>query len=341
MLRTKSLLTGVVAVLLLLGSFLAYRYWHPGETFGERQHMLALMPEDSSSVIYIDWAQLRGSAAFSALLRWAPKPTVDSDYAQFLQATGFNYETDLDRLALAIRRDPHSTQAFAVVDGKFDRKKIEVYASQYGSLKIADGKTLFAVPLSGSNRKVYFTFLRSDRMEWANDSSFFFQVPRKDSAGEWREHFSRLEGTPIFGVLRQDSEAAAALARAPSSLRSPELAALLAQLQWISISAKPDGNLLRVGIEGECLTESTERQLKEMVSGLVVLAQMGLNDPKTRKQLSPEVREGYLELLQSADIQQLDRGTSKSVRVIFDVTPKLLEAAQDATSGADPVRTGH
>jgi hypothetical protein len=336
--RKKLLLFGAGAIVLLAGIVLAYRHWHTGDTAGERQHMLALMPEDASIVIYVDWAQLRASPMLSALLRWAPKPAVDSDYAQFLQATGFDYENDLDRLALAIRRDSHGTQTFAVADGRFDQKKIEAYASRYASLKTANGKTLYAVPLSGSNHKVYFTFLRKDQIEWANDSSFFFNTPAKDSAAEWREHFSRLAGTPIFAVLRQDSDAAAALARAPSSLRSPELAALLAQLQWISVGAKPDGNLLRVGIEGECLTESTERQLKEMLSGLVVLAQMGLNDPKTRKQLNPKVREGYLELLQSADIQQLDRGTSKSVRVMFEVTPKLLEAGQDTTSGADPVK---
>jgi hypothetical protein len=339
--RKRLLLLSVGAIVVLLAILFAYRYWHPGDALGEREHMLALMPDDPSTVVYVDLAQLRSSPVLSALFRWAPKPTVDGDYAQFLQATGFNYENDLDRLALAIRREPHGMLAFVVADGRFDRKKIEAYASQYGSLKTADGKTLFAVPLNGSNRKIYFTFLRNDRVEWANDSSYFFQAAHRDSAAEWREHFSRLAGTPIFAVLRQDSEAAEALARAPSSLRSPELAALLAQLQWISVSAKPDGNLLRVGIEGECLTESTERQLKEMLSGLVVLAQMGLNDPKTRKQLNPGVREGYLELLQSADIQQVDRGTSKSVRVIFEVTPKLLEVAPDATTGADPVKNGH
>ena len=144
----------------------------------------------------------------------------------------------------------------------------------------------------------------------------------------------RLAGTPIFAVLRQDSGAAAALSsQAPGGLRSPQLAALLAQLEWISISAKPDGNLLRVGMEGDCLTETTEHQLKEVLSGLVVLAQMGLNDPKTRKQVDPGLREGYLELLQSADIQQVDRGTSKSVRVVFDVTPKLLAAGVGAARG--------
>ena len=93
----------------------------------------------------------------------------------------FNYESDLDRVALAIQRQPQSSLAFAVVEGRFDRKKIEEFAGKYGSLKTADGKTLFAVPLSGSNRKVYFTFLREDRIAWANDSSFFFQQPRSDA----------------------------------------------------------------------------------------------------------------------------------------------------------------
>jgi hypothetical protein len=330
--RNKILGIGVlIAMAAALSGWLAYRHGRVGDGLRDREAMLSLMPEEASAVVYLDVAQLRSSPLFAQLSRWAPQPTVESDYAQFLQATGFNYESDLGRLALAIQRLPQSSLAFAVLEGRFDRKKIETFAGKYGSLKTADGKTLFAVPLSGSNRKAYFTFLRNDRIAWANDSSFFFHQPGSDATGAWREHFMRLAGTPIFAVLRQDSGAAAALsAQAPGGLRSPQLAALLAQLGWISISGKPDGNLLRVGIEGDCVAETTEHQLKEVLSGLVVLAQMGLNDPKTRKQLDPALREGYLELLQSAEIQQVDRGTSKSVRVMFDVPPKLLEHAQSA-----------
>jgi hypothetical protein len=323
-----------IAVTAALLGWFAYRHWQVRDSLLDREAMLSRMPEDASAVIYVDVAQLRSSPLFAQLSRWAPQPTVDSDYAQFLQTTGFNYERDLDRVALAIERQRESSLAFAVVEGRFDRRKIEAFAGKYGSLKTADGKTLFAVPLSGSNRKAYFTFLAEDRIAWANDSSFFFQQPRSGATGAWREHFLRLAGTPIFAVLRQDSGAATALSsQAPGGLRSPQLAALLAQLEWISISAKPDGNLLRVGMEGDCLTETTEHQLKEVLSGLVVLAQMGLNDAKTRKQLDPGLRAGYLELLQSAEIQQVDRGTSKSVRVVFDVTPKLLAAGPSPARG--------
>ncbi|HUN61223.1 MAG TPA: hypothetical protein VMU53_04495 [Candidatus Sulfotelmatobacter sp.] len=336
----RILLAGGVLVLGLLVGLLGWRHWKAGGGLGDRDAMLALMPEDASAVVYVDLAQLRSSPLFAGLLRRAPQVAPDSEYAQFLQATGFNYETDLDRLALAIQRQTQGSLVFAVAQGRFDRKRIESYASKYGSLKTGDGKRLFAVPMSGSNRKAYFTFLREDRVAWANDSSFFFQQPRSNVTAEWREHFLRVAGTPLFAVLRQDSGAASALSAAPGGLQSPQLAALLAQLQWISISAKPDGNLLHISVEGECTNENTQRQLKEVLGGLVVLAQMGLNDPKTRKQLAPGLREGYSELLQSADIQQLDRGTSKSVRVVFEVTPKLLEAAPAASTGTAPAGRG-
>jgi hypothetical protein len=291
------ILIAAVALAIFLAAFFAYRYRNPNVSSGDRDGMLALMPEDASAVVFLDLGQLRASPFLAELFRWAPKIAPDADYAQFLQATGFNYESDLDRLALSINRQSPNATAFAVADGRFDRKKIEAYASRYGSLKTADGKTLFAVPSNGSNRKAFFTFLKDDRIAWANDSSYFFHQARGSSSEEWHDHFQRLAGTPLFTVLRQDSGAAAALAQAPGGLRSPQLAALLAQLQWISIGAKPEGNALRVSMEGECLAESTEHQLKEMLSGMVVLAQMGLNDPKTRKQLDPAVRDGYLELL--------------------------------------------
>lgn len=334
--KNKLLLVIAITASILLALFFGYRRWKPNDSLAVRASMLSLMPADADAVIYADLGELRSSPFLAELFRLAPQPAPDSEYAQFLQATGFNYERDLDRVALAVSRQSNDSTAFAVAEGRFDRKKIEAYGARFGSLKTADGKTLFAVPVNGSSRKAFFTFLRDDRMAWANDSSYFFKKQPSASPAEWREHFLRLAGTPIFAILRQDSGAAMALPEGPGGLRSPQLASLLAQLQWISIGGKAEGNLLRVGIEGECVTEGPVHQLKELLSGIVAMAQMGLNDPKTRKQLDPNLRAGYLELLQSADIQQLDRGTSKSVRVVFDVTPKLLQSAGNSSAAADP-----
>jgi hypothetical protein len=57
---------------------------------------------------------------------------------------------------------------------------------------------------------------------------------------------------------------------------------------------------------------------------------VGLHEQKMRQQLQPAVREAYLEMLKSADVSQIDRGETKSVRLMFDLTPKFLEAARTA-----------
>jgi len=339
MLKKRLLLTFITVFAILLLAFFGYRHWESRDSFARRADLLSLMPSDASAVGFLDLQQLRASPFLLQVLSWAPQAAPDSDYAQFVQATGFDYERDLDRIALAFNRQSQTPWVLAVAEGRFDRKKIEAYAGRFGSLKTADGKTLFAVPMHGSDRKAYFSFLQDDRVAWANDSSCFFQRPPGGSPQEWHEHLSRVAGTPIFAVLQQDSVPASALELAPGGFRSPQLATLLSQLQWITVSGKPEGDVLRVVIDGESLTETTTHQLKELLSGLVVLAEVGLNDAKTGKQLDPELRQGYLELLQSADIQQLDRGTSKSVRVIFEVTPKLLQAPRNALPPvADPIK---
>jgi hypothetical protein len=339
--KTKLLFVLVAAFVLCTLFFFGFHPWSLHDSIANRAELLSLLPADTSAVGFLDLQQLRNSPFLAQVMRWAPQPAPDSDYAQFIQSTGFDYERDLDRLAVALNRQSGTDSIFAVAQGRFDRKKIDAYAARFGSLKTADGRTLFAVPVNGSERKVYFTFLRDDRIAWANDSSYFFQHPPHGDPQEWRDHFSRVAGTPLFVVLRQEAVSREALAQAPGGFRSPQLAALLSQLQWITISGKPEGNILRVVIDGESVTEATTHQLKELLSGLVVLAQMGLNDVNTRKQLDPDLRQGYLDLLQSADIQQVDRGTSKSVRVILDVTPKLLQAPRKAASATDPPAAKH
>jgi hypothetical protein len=338
--KNRSFIAAIVVVALSLTVLLGYRHWASRDSEASRAELLSLLPASGNTAVFLDLSQLRSSPFLAQLLALAPPPAPDSDYAQFLEATGFNYERDLYRLAISLDRQSRSLLVFAVAEGRFDRKKIENYGARFGTLKTADGRTLYAVPVNHPMRKAYFTFLRDDRIAWANDSAYFFEPPAKALSSEWREHISRVAGTPIFVILRQDAVAPSVLSEAPGGLRSPQLATLISQLQWISVGGKPEGDLLRVVVDGEALGENTAHQLKEVLSGLRVIAQMGLNDGKMRQQLNPDLREGYLELLSSADIQQLDRGTSKSVRVIFDVTPKLLQgAARNLNSAAAPAST--
>ena len=327
----RKLLPGllVIVALSLAGTF-AYLRYKSSDPLATRNEMLARMPASANAVVYLDLAALRASPFLAQLFAWAPRSAPDEDYAQFVQATGFHYERDLDRVAVAVSRAANGSIFLVIADGRFDRTKIEAYARRFGKSEARNGATIFSIAPSGTSQALFFTFLREDRMAWTNDASAAALFWQPDPfAAEWRERYVRLAGTPLFAVLRQDAEAASALAQqAPGGFRSPQLAALLAQLQWISIGAKPDGNLLRVVAEGECESEATMRQLVDILSGILILAQGGLNGADMRKKLDPQLREGYLELLQSADVQKVDRGSSKSVRVVFDVTPRLLQAAR-------------
>ena len=325
---------GLAAVVLVCaGTFFGYRKW--GTSSGtSREELLALMPTDASAVFFADLDELRSAPFLAEIYASAPKPQADTDYAQFVRETGFDYERDLQRVAIATEKRGQDSTLIAIVDGKFDRQKISTYAMKNGSTVKTGGHEILSVVLSGSSKKLSFTFLRNDRIALTNDADlnvFLDAKKRIEDAAEWRTRFERLAGSPLFAVIRQDAAAGAALsAQAPGGLRSPQLSALLDQLQWITLAGRPDNDRLRVAAEGECSAETTARQLADMLNGVVILAQAGLNDAKTRQQLDPTAREAYLELLHSADISKLDRGDTKSVRVLLEITPAILDAARRA-----------
>jgi hypothetical protein len=332
--RIVAVLVGAAVV------FYGYQRWS-GSGSSSRNELLAEMPVDASVVFFIDLDALRQSPFLAELYKWAPQNKADADYAQFLQSTGFNYESDLNRVSIALVKHGQENILLAVADGRFDRTKISAYASQTGTRETRGEREIFSVPVSGGTRRITFTFLRNNRIALTNDArleSALSQSRADSDTQAWRERFRRLAGSPVFVVVRQDAGAGAALsAQAPGGLKSPQLSALIDQLQWITVAGKPEADHLRVVLEGEGGADAPAKQLSEVINGLLVLAQAGLHDQKLRQQLPPDVREAYLELLKSADVSQIDRGETKSVRLMFDLTPGFLEAARTTMPVAPPV----
>ena len=331
----KRRLLGIILAVILVGALVFYGYQRWGGS-GSRSpnDVLRHLPADASAVLYIDLDALRQSPFLSELYKWAPEPKADPEYAQFLESTGFNYERDLHRVGIALYKHGQQTTLFAVADGRFDRRKIAAYAEQAGTRESQAGKEVFSVPLASGARRITFTFLQGDRIALTNGASLELSSspPPADSDAEaWRERFRRLAGSPVFAVVRQDARAGTALSgETARGFASPQLSALIDQLQWITVAGKPEADRLRVALEGEGSADAPIRQLADVIKGLLVLAEAGLSDQKMRQQLRPEVREAYLEMLKSADTRQIDRGETKSVRLIFDLTPKFLEAARTA-----------
>ncbi|PYU55669.1 MAG: hypothetical protein DMG56_25035 [Acidobacteria bacterium] len=334
--RKRTWIIGLSAVVIVLGAavaFFGYRKW--GLAHGAaREEALALLPTDASAVVFADFDELRQAPFMAKLYAWAPQPPVDADYAQFVKETGFNYARDLQRITMAVGKGGPGSSLFSILDGKFDRQKISAYALKTGSSVRTDGREIFSLPVSGTARKIYLTFLRNDRIAVTDDQHLALlsdAKKRAEDAADWRARFERLAGSPVFAVIRQDAAIGTALAaQAPSGLRSPQLSTLLDQLQWITLAGKPENDRLRVVAEGESTVEATARQLVDLLNGVVILAQLGLNDAQTRQQLDPAARQAYLQLLRSAEVSKIDRGDSQSVRVVFEITPEFLETARRA-----------
>jgi hypothetical protein len=330
----------VVFALVAIAAVALHHFFGSGET-DARESALALIPADADSVVFADVAQLRTAPFFSELGTWAPQPQqVDADYAKFLQDTGFDYERDLDRIAIATIKRGETTEFFAVGDGRFDRKKINTYISEFGTHDKKDGREVFTAPLKGSSRKVSFVFLHQNRIAITDDpdlSSLLRNPLRGTDASQWHERFDRLGGSPIFAVLRQDAEVGSQLAaHTANGGQAQQLASLLNQLQWITFAGVPEQNRLRLVVEGECPNDGTAKDLADVLNGIRLFAQAGLNDPKVRRHLDDQTREAYIELVHGADVTRIDRGETKSVRLLLEVTPEMLKSARFSNAVAEP-----
>jgi len=314
-----------------------YQRSSPPSSFA-RGDLLDLMPADSSAIFFADLSQLRSAPFLEQVYTWAPQPEPDEDYTKFLNETGFDYERDLNRLAMAFQKTGKDSTFFAVAEGRFDQQKISAVALKSGTVHRRGGRDVFEVPKSGGERIITFVFLSNDRIaltDRPNLGQFLDTKKRGDDFAEWRTRFERLAGSPIFAVIRQEAAAGGALSsQAPGGLSSPQLSAMLDQLQWITVAGKPENDGLRVVAEGESTSEETTGQLAELLHGLLSLAADGLNDAKTRQQLNPALREAYLALLKGADVSRLDRGDTKSVRIAFEVTRAFLESAKRSAAGS-------
>jgi hypothetical protein len=362
----KSLAIIFASLAILCAAIFAYHRWQTQDGLSVRLEMLGQLPADTDAIFFLDFNALRSSPFLAQILAWAPQSSQDPDYAQFVKETGFDYERDLDRIAIAISPAGAGSNYFLDAEGRFDRKKIEAYVAKYGKPQNVSGRMFFGVPLGSatssnstegnstssnsapgnskpgiSSRTVYLTFLQDDRLALSSTPfALTARAPQRISSEEWHEHFRRLAGAPIFGIFFQDSSPLNYAQQTTGEYRSPQLAALLAQLEWLTIAAKPEGDVMRVVADGESSSEMVVRQLQEMLGGIVLLARAGLNEPRTRKDVDPQVREAMVGLLDSADIQKMDRGTSKSVRVSFIVTPKLLKAGHMAATAPEQ-SSGH
>lgn len=146
--RTRTTLLVVAAILVALGVAIYLRKQAPPEA-------ARLLPE-SDGIVYINLRPLRAVTHFD-------KQSIphDPDYQRFLDATGFQFERDLDEAAFALHRmpDPHGPNgpaAFSeVFVGRFKDKLLRSFLeSQATSKESYAGHTIYAIPNEGRTVRV-------------------------------------------------------------------------------------------------------------------------------------------------------------------------------------------
>jgi hypothetical protein len=325
--RKKNFGIAAGVLILAIGAYGAYRHYS-GATAIPAVEMASVLPSDATTVIYVDLAALRQSPLLAGVRALVPAAATDKEYAEFVRETGFDYERDLDRAAIAITDRGGSRAVYALAEGRFDTQKIIALALKSGRREKRGGYEVFTASISGSPRPVAFAFPREGAIALTDTGNLglLLSPKGKDPAqDELAERAKRLAGSPVFAVLRPDRDSLRALVtRFLGGVRSDQLVALAAQLRWISVAARPDGERTRIVLEGESLSEDAMRQLAGVLENLLLVARIALDDPKTRRRMDPSEYAALVDLLKTAEVTRLDRGDTKSVRLILSAGPELL-----------------
>lgn len=158
--RTRFSIAIVVVVLVLLAGAIYLRKEAPPEA-------ARLLPE-SDGIVYINMRPLRAAAHFEQ------HPVTHSpEYQSFINATGIEFERDVDNAAFALHRmpnpsGPNGAVAFSeVFSGHFDGRRLMQYlAGQTTSQETYAGHTIYSIPSEG--RTVRVTLLGYDMVAVSN-----------------------------------------------------------------------------------------------------------------------------------------------------------------------------
>jgi hypothetical protein len=146
--RTRRTLVIVAAVLLLLALAVFLRSKAPPEA-------ARLLPE-SDGIVYIDLKPIR---AFMPKRLNAPQRV--PEYQQFVDATGIDWERDLDQAAIALHRmpdpnGPNGPVAYSIVlVGKLNGKRLNAWLAAHSeSREVYAARTIYNIPSEGRTVRV-------------------------------------------------------------------------------------------------------------------------------------------------------------------------------------------
>jgi len=326
--NVKPVLLLVVAAAVTVAAAVRYAPQARRGTPGDLPELIELVPADSTLVAYADLAALRGSPLVQRLAAITPAANVDRDYADFVRATGFDYQKDLDAVVVA----SHGGTTLALAMGRFDQDKIEQYALRSAKPDDENGHAVYRVPSATPGRSIALAFLDKEHMAISDggDLSSVLSASRPQLDPVMRERLSRVAGTPLFAVAKTPG-----VANTPAAGRHPAPASttLLQSLRWVSFAARPDGSEIYLSAEGECDTSS---QAESVAAGIELLRGVlgsAMADPKAGGKMSAAQSSAVHQLLSAARVTT----DATRVRLLLTLTPEMLGVADRSPDASAPV----
>ncbi len=256
-----------LVVMVFCAGIVATVRWRSNHALGPGE-MLAMLPAEGSTLLYLDTAALRASGVLEMLA--GTRSTEEPDYRRFVEESGFDYRTDLDAVAGAFNTGQGSIwqgnagqskdATYLVLRGRFQWKQLAAYAvSQGGSCQY----TTCTMPGSSQGRNISFYPLRPNVLALAVGQ----EVKAVNNIGLGKHQ--KLEVVTALVWLRLP---AAALGRLGSNL---SWLAPLAQAQTATLQVKPrSGSITQVNLELAAACKSPEQatqlagQLSQMAEKL-------------------------------------------------------------------------
>jgi hypothetical protein len=310
------------AALLLYGNFRRGATAHASpapELFSE-------LPAGAPTLLYLDLAAVRASSFYEHRPDKGPIAVPNQDYADFVRSTGFDFEKDLDRVAVASWPASGKEQRKNVViaEGRFDRGKIRDYAMRQGKLDHQQGREVFLFPTGDRKGSNSVTFLDDHRIAIVEGPSIAAALAGRsdDSAADpARERAAQVDGAAAFVITRvpplPDKFA-------PGGAQSAELANLARSVQWVTLAARPEGDNLRISLEGECDNSTDAIQMKSALEILRMFGRAGLDNPKMRQSMDPAGLATLQNLLSGAEVTQ----AAERVRILVELTPDIFRLGE-------------
>ncbi|MBZ5645288.1 MAG: hypothetical protein LAO19_21215, partial [Acidobacteriia bacterium] len=169
------------------------------------------------------------------------------------------------------------------------------------------------------------TFLNDRRIAIVEGPSIapLLQHPAENGPGgdPARDRAARVAGAAVFAITRVPPIPEN---YSPGGIQSAQLLNLARSLQWITLAARPEGNDLRVSLEGECLSAMDARQLQAALELFRLIGSAGLASSKTRQSMDPATLSVLETMLKSADVS----ASAERVRILVELTPDILKLGE-------------